>query len=175
MENRGEVLYHQALKATDRRIFVMSLSQADKILYNRYKNKINQKKYLENPENRKKTNQIRKEHISTLRQIEPDKMKKQNLKDVKAFREREKQKLELIQNKAKSVLTNAIKNKKARQELDKLKALKKIEASKTAKSMIDDIMGKEIKKHANLTNQKKYQKKDKDIPAKLYNLRSRNK
>jgi len=76
--------------------FLKTLSDSLKIAYRKYSNSIRQKKYNEKPENKEKMNEKRNEHLKKLRKNEPVKYKEQNIKDVKAFREREKVKEKVI-------------------------------------------------------------------------------
>ncbi len=78
------------LSMKDRKIFLSSLTEAQRILYTRYNNKVRQDKFKANEENKQKYNVKRKEHIEKLRKNEPERMREQNIKDVRAFRERER-------------------------------------------------------------------------------------
>ena len=79
-----------------------------------------QDKFKANEANKTRYNEIRKEYIATLRQTEPEKMRQQNIKDVRAFKEREKAHKEIL--KSMNTLTDAIRARKARAELTSLKA-----------------------------------------------------
>ena len=57
--------------------------------------------YNEKPENKEKLNEHRRQYIVKYREQNPEEFKKQNIKDMKAFREREKLKLEEIETKLK--------------------------------------------------------------------------
>jgi hypothetical protein len=114
------------LNIKDRKIYLSTLTEAQKTLYTRYNNKVRQDKFKAKEENKIKYNDIRKEHIKDLRKKEPERMQKQNIKDVRAFRERERATEEAIlkKEKSKNILTDAIKAYKAKKELKELKALK---------------------------------------------------
>ena len=108
---------------TDRKAYLQSLTEQERDFYKKEDNKMRQKKFNTNPENKDKYNDIRKTYIETSRQENPELFSERNVRDVKAFREREKAKLLQIQTKLKAnqTLTDAIKNRKARKELELLK------------------------------------------------------
>ena len=121
----GKYIYEMAnsqINLTARKQYLSTLTEEQRKLYTRYNNKIRQDKFKANEANKTRYNEIRKEHIAELRQNEPEKMKQQNIKDVRAFREREKAQ-EIILKKSKSIntLTDAIRARKARAELNSLK------------------------------------------------------
>ena len=121
----GKYIYEMAnsqINLTDRKQYLSTLTEEQRKLYTRYNNKIRQDKFKANEANKAKYNEIRKEHIAELRQNEPEKMKQQNIKDVRAFREREKQEIILKKSKSMNTLTDAIRARKARAELNSLKA-----------------------------------------------------
>ncbi len=89
------------LNLKDRKIYLWTLTEAQKIFYTRYNNKVRQDKFKADEENKEKYNKIRNEHISNLRLKEPEKMREQNIKDVRAFRERERATEEAILKKEK--------------------------------------------------------------------------
>lgn len=133
----GKYFYEMAnsqLNMKDRKIFLSNLTEAQRLLYTRYNNKVRQDKFKANEENKEKYNKIRKEHITNLRNKEPERMREQNIKDVRAFRERERATEEAIFKKTKSIntLTNVIKAYKARKEMKTLKAAKAPKAPKAA-------------------------------------------
>ncbi len=138
----------------DRREYLKSLSVQERDLYNKESNKARQAKFNLNSENKEKLNEHRRKYIEEQRKEQPEVFKERNVKDVKNFRLREKEKLDNIQKKLKSVdvLTNALKNKKARMELQKLKQDKlnqvkaKVSAVLQSKSMIDNIFSNVIDK-----------------------------
>ena len=126
-------MVNSQLNMKDRRIFLSTLTEAQKLLYTRYNNKVRQDKFKANEENKEKYNKIRKDHITELRKNEPERMREQNIKDVRAFRERERATEEAISKKTKSIntLTDAIKAYKAKKEMKTLKEAK--EAKEAAK------------------------------------------
>jgi hypothetical protein len=83
-----------------------------------------------------------------------EEFRKQNIKDVKAFREREKTKLNEIQAKVKATntLTDAIKARKARAEMRSLKSSK---ANKDVKDILNSIIDT-IPKQAELKQKREY-------------------
>ena len=123
-------------------------------MYNKESNKARKAKFNLNLENKEKLNEHRRNYIEEQRKEQPEVFKERNVKDVKNFRLREKEKLDNIQKKLKSVdvLTNALKNKKARMELQKLKQVKlnqvkgKVSAVLQSKSKIDNIFSNVIDK-----------------------------
>ena len=108
---------------TDRKAYLQSLTEQERDFYKKEDNKMRQKKFNTNPENKDKYNDIRKTYIESSRQENPELFSERNVRDVKAFRVREKTKLLKIQTKLKAnqTLTDAIKNRKARKELELLK------------------------------------------------------
>jgi hypothetical protein len=117
-------MVNSQLNMKDRKIYLSTLTEAQKTLYTRYNNKVRQDRFKANEENKEKYNKIRKDHITDLRKKEPERMREQNIKDVRAFRERERATEEAILKKTKSIntLTDAIKAYKARKEIKTLKA-----------------------------------------------------
>jgi hypothetical protein len=112
-----------------------ALSPEDRIKYNNRLNALRVQRYRElNKEQAKEYNRDYKQTYINLPQNK-DKYKELNRKNVKAFREREKSKLDDIN--AKLTLSNAIKAKKARNEMKKLKDDK---TKSIASSIINDIV-----------------------------------
>jgi hypothetical protein len=92
----GEYIYNMAndqLNMKDRKLYLSTLTAEQRLLYTRYNNKVRQDKFKANEDNKNKYNKIRKEYITELRKAEPEKMQKQNIKDVAAFRAREQAKI----------------------------------------------------------------------------------
>lgn len=123
----GKYFYDMAnsqLNMKDRKLYLSTLTEEQRKLYTRYGNKMRQDKFKANEENKQKYNEKRKEHIAELRKNEPERMREQNIKDVRAFRERERATEEAILKKTKSIntLTDAIKAYKARKQMKTLKA-----------------------------------------------------
>jgi hypothetical protein len=99
----GEQLYFTISQMTlqDKKIYLATLTEQQRTLYKKYGNKMRQQRYNEKPENKEKLNEHRRQYIAKQREEKPEEFKKQNIKDVKAFREREKLKLEEIETKLK--------------------------------------------------------------------------
>lgn len=121
----------------ERKAYLRTLTEEEKIAYNRYRQKINAKKFNDKPENKKKYNEMRKNHIKYQRELAPEHFQEQNVKDLKNFREREKKKKALL------VITNAIRAKKAKEELKRLKEVK--EKISGLESLLNNLR-KELKK-----------------------------
>lgn len=69
MEHRGYRYYQEAndqLNAQDKRIYLSTLNQEQKKFYNQYLTKLRQDKFKADEANRKKYNDIRKDHIAEL-------------------------------------------------------------------------------------------------------------
>jgi hypothetical protein len=156
----GKYFYEMAnsqLNMKDRKIYISSLTEAQKTLYTRYNNKVRQDKFKAKEENKEKYNKIRKEHIEKLRIKEPEKMQKQNIKDVRAFRERERATEDAILKKTKSIntLTDAIKARKAKKELEDLRKIK----ADTANEAKEQKKTKTQKKKETLEKKREYMRK----------------
>ena len=104
--------------------------------------------------NKDALNTHRREYIAKQRKEKPEEFKQKNIKDVKAFREREKSKLNEIQSKIKAtnILTNAIKARKARAEINKLKTESN---NKDVKDILNSIIDT-IPKQADLKKKREY-------------------
>lgn len=145
----------------ERKVYLSTLTEIEKGYYKKEVNKANQKNFLKNPENKARYNMDRRDNIKRLRQEQPEKMKEQNIKDVKAFRQREKEikqdiqaKLKIdLEAKAKETLLNAIKARKARAELKE---------KKEDKNIVGDILNDII----NTIPKKAQQKKNKEAVKK---------
>ena len=142
----GKYFYDMAnsqLNMKDRKSYLSTLTEEQKKLYTRYGNKVRQDKFKADEENKQKYNEKRKEHIAELRKNEPERMREQNIKDVRAFREREKATEEAILKKTKSIntLTDAIKAYKARKQMKTLKAAAP-KAKKTKEQRKADALAK---------------------------------
>ena len=143
----GKYFYDMAnsqLNMKDRKSYLSTLTEEQKKLYTRYGNKVRQDKFKADEENKERYNKIRKDHIENLRKNEPERMKAQNNKDVRAFREREKATEEAIFKKTKSIntLTDAIKAYKARKQMKTLKAAAAPKAKKTKEQRKADKLAK---------------------------------
>ena len=143
----GEQLYFTISQMTigDRKIYLKTLTDNQRLLYTRYSNKMRQQKFNENKDNKDKYNEKRREYISTQRKEKPEEFKQKNIKDVRAFREREKAKLNEIQAKlnATETLTNAIRVRKAKKEVITLKAKQTNDIVKNVLNCIIDTIPKE--------------------------------
>ena len=187
MNMGGEYYYNEAnnqINAREKREYLARLTPEQRKEYDKYSNKLRQRKFLSNTENRERTNEIRLKHIKELRTNPEtsDEMKQQNIKDVKNFRLRQKTKEQEILNKlnAMNKISEAIKSKKARDELNKLKELKE---KKEIKGEVIDILNSII----DIIPKKVQQKKNKEAVArhrakkaqgeevKKYNTRSKTK
>ncbi len=87
----GEYYYNEAnnqINAREKREYLARLTPEQRKEYDKYSNKLRQRKFLSNTENRERTNEIRLKHIKELRTNPEtsDEMKQQNIKDVKNFR-----------------------------------------------------------------------------------------
>ena len=125
----GEEIYNKVRSIsnmTERKQYLAKLPEEQKKLYTRYGTSLRQRKFNENPNKKTEYNRIRKDYIADQRLANPDLYKARNIKDVKAFREREKAQKEQIDNKLKSVntLTDAIRARKARKEMEALRQIK---------------------------------------------------
>jgi hypothetical protein len=135
----GKYFYDMAnsqLNMKDRKSYLSTLTEEQRKLYTRYCNKVRQDKFKADEENKEKYNKIRKDHIEKLRKNEPERMREQNIKDVRAFREREKATEEAILKKTKSIniLTDVIKAYKAKKEMKRLKEAKEAAKPKEKKT-----------------------------------------
>jgi hypothetical protein len=152
----GEQLYYtlSQMSMGDKRVFLATLTDAQKLAYKRYSGKMRQQKFNEKPENKEALNTHRREYIAKQRKEKPEEFKQKNIKDVKAFREREKSKLNEIQSKIKAtnILTNAIKARKARTEINKLKTESN---NKDVKDILNSIIDT-IPKQADLKKKREY-------------------
>jgi len=161
----GKQLYDtiSQMNLKDKRVYLATLTENQKLLYKRYSGKLRQDRYNEKPENKAALNKHRKEYIAKEREKKPEEFRQQNLKDVKAFRTREKAKLNEIQAKTKAVntLTDAVKARNARAEMRTLKKEK-------AQNDVKDILGSIID-----TIPKEAQKKKNREYMRSYNLRKK--
>ena len=135
-----EKLYNTVRSIEDigeRKRYLKTLTEEERKAYNKYSNEINCKKYNNNPENKKKYNEIRKNHVAKERKEEPEQYQEQNIKDLRTFREKVKKKKALI------IISNAIRTKKAREELKRRKDIK--ERMSNLESLLSDLR-KELEK-----------------------------
>jgi hypothetical protein len=78
------------LNMKDRKVYLSNLTEEQRVLHTRYNNKVRQDKFKANNENKEKNNEIRKVYIAEKRIVEPAKFQERNIRDVDAFRAREK-------------------------------------------------------------------------------------
>ena len=178
--HRGYRYYQEAndqLNAQDKRIYLARLSQDEKKYYNQYLTKLRQDRFKADEANKKKYNEIRKTHIEYLRKTEPEKMAIQNRKDVKAHRLRNKAKATELTTKqnATQTLTDAIRARKARAEMNKLRDEKNTKnvVSSILKSIIDAVPVESKKKKNREAVARHKTKKAQGEPTRTYNTRSK--
>jgi hypothetical protein len=160
---------------TERRAYLNTLTEREQEIYKKEDNKQRQKRFNANPENKAELNKYRKEHIAQKRKEEPEKYRANNVKDVRNFRLREQQMIEAINAKinAKSILTNAIKARKARQEMDLLKQQKqKQQDVKSILNQLIDTIPKKVQQKKNREAVARHKAKKAEGTATTYNLRS---
>ncbi len=164
----------------DQKEFLSRLTSQQTDYLNQYKALLRQRKWLSNADNRKKSNIERNKIIKKLRETEPARMAEQNRVDVRNHRLRNKIKEEEInrkikENQSKQTLTDAIRARKARAELNKLKTAK--ESKQNVSDILNDIIAAvptESKKKKNREAVARHRsKKPQGIPTKVYNTRSR--
>lgn len=146
---RAKEIYEiaQGKEIGERKKYLGSLTEIERGYYKKEQNKELQRKFNRNPENVARYNMERKDNIQRLRTEQPEKMKQQNLNDVKAFREREKQiKIEI--------------EAKLKKELEA--KLKREAEEKARNEIIGDILGNII----DAIPKKVQQKKNKEAVAK---------
>ena len=151
MENRNHRGYnyyqeaHDQISGMDKKLYLSRLTPEQKKYYTQYLGWLRQIKFSSDPENKMKYNERRNKHIKELRtNVETqEKMKEQNKKDVNNFRMRNKAKTTEIIAKQKSIntLTDAIRARKARMEINKLRDEKKVknDVSSILNSIIDAV------------------------------------
>ena len=171
------------LNKEDVKIYVSRLTTQQKADLEKYKTLLRQRKFSSIEENKDKYNDKRNEYIKNLRATEPEKMAIQNKKDVKNHRLRNKAKEEAILNKlakaketeAKQTLTEAIRARRARAEMNKLK--EKQQNKEIVKDIINDIIDIIPKKAQQKKNResvaKHREKKQTGEPVKKYNTRTK--
>jgi hypothetical protein len=136
----GKYFYEMAnsqLNMTDRKLYLSTLTAEQRLLYTRYGAKLRQSKFNAKPEKREEYNEKRKDYKIVKRAEEPKKYQELNIKDVRAFRAREKAKQEAILNKlnAGKILTDAIRARKARKAMQ----IAAIENANKAANKLTDI------------------------------------
>ena len=109
-QKRAQEIYRIAREktATERNQYLKGLTEKERDFYNKEANKQRQRKFTADPQNVARYNMERKEHIKQMRKEDPERMKQQNIKDVKAFRER--------QNKTKAEIDIKIKDLEAKEK-----------------------------------------------------------
>ena len=141
--------------------YLKGLSAEQQLLYRRYKDIQRQKRYKENPENRKKANELSRVRMEELRSGEPEKYKEMNREHNKKYNE----KIKAINKKAEALnkITDAIKAKKARKEAE-IRAVEK--ATATAEKLTQKQQEiKQIITEANKTMEKAKKKAVKKATA----------
>ena len=130
-------MVNSQLNMKDRKVYLSNLTEEQRVLYTRYNNKVRQDKFKANNENKEKYNKIRKVYIAEKRIVEPVKFQERNIRDVAAFRAREKLQKQSIQQKFNAVdtLTNAIRARKARKAMQ----IAAIENANKAANKLTDI------------------------------------
>ena len=136
----GKYFYEMAnsqLNMTDRKLYLSTLTAEQRLLYTRYGAKLRQSKFNAKPEKREEYNEKRKDYKIVKRAEDPKKYQELNIKDVRAFRAREKAKQEAILNKlnAGKILTDAIRARKARKAME----IAAIEKANKASNDLSDI------------------------------------
>ena len=123
-------LMQDQLTNADKRVLLSTLTPEQKLLYTRYGNKIRQQKFNAKPEKKEEYNNKRKEYIAEQRAQKPEIFQERNVKDVRAYRSRNKAKEQELNNKVKAVntLTDVIRARKARKEMEALKKIKEQKA-----------------------------------------------
>ena len=133
----------EGMNRTDKMNFLKSLSPAERVLYDKYKNNQRQKRYKEDKENKKKANERSKKIMQDNRKEIPDKYKKMNIvhnrttynaKKPKAqakVKEQAKNDVMDILNDIISSVPQIVKNKKNSQAVAKHKAKKQAGEART--------------------------------------------
>lgn len=164
------------LNKKDAKEYTGRLTQQEKAYLDQFKTLLRQRKYLSNDEKRIKTNKERLDYITNIRKAEPERMAEQNRKDVKNYKARNKAKEEELRQKmremeAKQTLADAIRARRARQELQALKEVKE------DNKIVGEILGKIPQKIKRVKNRKAVKlhraKKEAGQPTYTYNTRSK--
>ena len=185
----GKYYYEQAndqLNLKDKKEYLGRLTPEQRKLYDKYYNKKRQEEHRkkvkqEDPEKHEEIKKMKAEYKAELRKAEPTKYKELNKRDVKNHRARNKAKEEEILAKVRKnavhTLTDAIKARKARQELNKLneKKAKKDIAKDILNDIIDTIPKKAKLKKNNEALKRHRAKKAEGVETKQYNTRGRKK
>lgn len=164
------------LNKQDIKEYTGRLTREEKAYLDQFKTLLRQRKYLSNDENRLKTNKERLDYITHIRTVEPERMAEQNKKDVKNYRARNKAKEEELRQRlremeAKATLTDVIRARRARQEVQALKEVKE------DNKIVGEILEKIPKKIKQVKNRKAVRlhraKKQAGQPTYTYNTRSK--
>jgi len=185
--HRGYNYYQEAqdqISKMDKKLYLSRLTPEQKRYYTQYLGWLRQTRFSSITENKDRYNRIRNEHIKDLRTSidTQEKMREENLKDVNNYRMRNKAKLNEILTKQKSsqTLTDAIRARKAKAEMNKLRIEKenrekvKNDVSSILNSIIDAVPIKsKNKKNSEAVARHKQRKTSGE--AKTYMTRSKRK
>ena len=108
----GETIYNliKDFSIGERRKYFKTITPEQKIDYDKYNQKIRQKKFYSDPKNKERWNMERRDYKQMKRQEDPAIYREANKRDVKNFRMREQTKeQEIKEKKATEVLANNIK------------------------------------------------------------------
>jgi hypothetical protein len=153
----------------ERKVYLSTLTEIEKGYYKKEVNKANQKNFLKKPENKVRYNMERRDNIERKRQEEKEKMAEQNRKDVKAFREREKELKSQIEAKIKAQIEAKAKEEKANEVLAK-QAKEKADIINDILNNIIDTIPKKAQQKRNKEAVKRHRaKKAQGEPIKKYN------
>jgi len=164
------------LNKQDIKEYMGRLTLQEKAYLTQFRTLLRQRKYLSNDEKRLKTNKERLEYITNIRIAEPERMAEQNRKNVANYKIRNKAKEEELRQRlremeAKATLTDVIRARKARQELQALKEVK--EDNKIVGEILEKIP-KNIKQVKNKKAVRLHRaKKQTGQPTYTYNTRSK--
>jgi hypothetical protein len=132
----------EGMNRTDKMNFLKSLSPAERVLYDKYKNNQRQKRYKEDKDNKKKANERSKKIMQDNRKENPDKYKKMNIIHNRTYnakkpkaqakaKEQAKNDVMDILNDIISSVPQIVKNKKNSQAVAKHKAKKQAGEART--------------------------------------------
>ena len=133
----GETIYNliKDFSIGERRKYFKTITPEQKIDYDKYNQKIRQKKFYSDPKNKERWNMERRDYKQMKRQEDPAIYREANKRDVKNFRMREQTKeQEIKEKKATEVLANNIKMKLARNKMNILKDEKRKVLKEEAKA-----------------------------------------
>jgi hypothetical protein len=156
-QKRAQEIYKIAREKTpaERNQYLKGLTEIERTYYNKEANKERQRTFLKNPQNLARYNMERKDNIERKRREEKEKMAEQNRKDVKAFREREKELKAQIEAKIKE------------------EEMKKQIIGDILNNIIDTIPKKAQQKRNKEAVKRHRAKKAQGEPVKIYNTRNK--